>query len=67
MSMLGSCSNNDSRYRNGLNPFSFAVSTMLYVTALTLAPRGVLENRKFLRPIMKGFIEKSETIVDPEN
>ena len=28
--------------------FSFAVSIMLYITALALAPCGVLENKKFL-------------------
>jgi len=59
VSILGNCSNRCSRYKNGFRSFSFAVSTMLYVTALALAPRGVFENRKFLRPITKGLIDRS--------
>ncbi len=57
--MLGSCSKRYSRYKNGFNPFSFAVSTMLYVTALALAPLGVLANRKFFLPMTNGLIDRS--------
>lgn len=31
--------------------------------ALALAPRGVLENRKFLRPITNGLIDRSQWLL----
>ena len=38
---------------------ALAISTMVYTTALALAPAGVAANNQFLRPTVKGRIEFS--------
>lgn len=59
---LGSCgsrSNRCCKYRCGLRSLALAISTMLQMIGLALAPRGVLLNRKFFRPITTCLIERS--------
>jgi hypothetical protein len=46
--MLGNVSSKYFRYSKGLRLFSLAVSIMLKITALAVAPLWVLQNKKFL-------------------
>jgi len=59
----GATLSTQTRYSYGLIPFSLAVSIRLYITALALAPRAVLANRKFLRLITNGLILRSARLL----
>ena len=43
---------------------ALAISTIVYTTALALAPAGVAANNQFLRPTVKGRIEFSAAYAD---
>ena len=53
-----------SRYFPGFSPLALAVSTMLYMTALVRAPRGVSQNSQFFRPTTKGRMLFSAMLFD---
>ena len=54
---------------NNLSTFLFfkllalAVSIILYIVALALAPLAVLANSQFFRPITNGFIARSAALL----
>lgn len=52
------------RYRKGSSLFSRAIWIRLNITALPVAPLGVLAKRKFFRSMTKGFILLSARLLD---
>lgn len=47
-----------------MSPFAFAVSIILYIVALTIAPLGVSANNQFFRPTINGQIAFSATLFE---
>ena len=63
-SMLGRTVSSSSKYLNTSSPFAFAVSTMLYISALAFAPLGVSLNNQFFQPTVNGLIAFSAALFD---
>ena len=66
-SMLGSTVSNSSKYLNTSSLFALAVSTMLYITALALAPLGVSLKSRFFLPTVKGLIAFSAMLLNAKS
>ena len=63
-SMLGRTVSNNSKYLNTSSLFAFAVSTMLYISALAFAPFGVSLNSQFFLPTVNGLIAFSAALFE---